>query len=167
MITIIAAASLNNVIGNDEKIPWHLPNDFKMFKVFTSGNPIIMGRKTFDSLPGILPNRKHIVITRTTDLSTLKSHPEVQYVNSLEEAFEVTSALKMGTNVYVIGGGEIFEQSLKYAKRVLLTKVNVECEGDAFFPELLETEWKLIDNIENKADEKHAYNYNFLTYLSI
>lgn len=164
MLTLIAAASLNNVIGNNGEIPWRLSDDFKFFKQITSGYPIIMGRKTFDSLPGVLPNRKHIVITRETDFSKLKSHPEVVYVNSLDDAFIETNALKMSTNVFVIGGGEIYEQSINHANRIFLTRVQTECEGDAFFPAIPERFVQLKDEY-HQADEKNNFDYSFQTYV--
>lgn len=165
MLTLIAAASLNNVIGNDGEIPWRLSNDFKYFKEQTLNRQIIMGRKTFDSLPGVLPNREHIVITREKDFSKLKSHPNVGYVNSLEEALNYTHALKLSSdNVFVIGGGEIYEQALPYANVIRLTRVHTECEGDAFFPEIPK-DFELAHTNFCEADEKHEFNYDFLTYI--
>jgi len=164
MITLIAAASLNNVISNDGNIPWRLPNDFKYFKEVTSGSSIIMGRKTFDSLPGVLPNRKHVVITRDTTI--IHPNPDVVFVNSLEEAFDVTNALKLSApEVFVIGGGEIYAQSMKYANRILLTRVITECPGDAFFPEISESDFVLKSSMMNYADDKHKFDYQFEKWI--
>ena len=162
MITLIEAASMNNVIGNIVEIPWRLSNDFKRFKELTSGHDIIIGRKTFDSLPGCLPNRRHIVISRTK-LETASMN-NVIYVTSIEEAFDLTSALKMSTRVFVIGGGEIYEQTMQFADKIELTRVHSEFVGDAFFPTIDLSKFKLT-NIDNRiADDIHSIDYSFQTF---
>jgi dihydrofolate reductase len=154
MIILIAAAGLQNELGKDNELLWHLPNDFKHFKSLTAGHYIIMGRKTFESLPGILPNRTHVVITRQPDFS-----PEgVMIVNSLDAALSLISAEE---DTYVIGGGEIYQQALPLAHRIELTRVNAQLQADTFFPEINPAEWELVHEECHPSDERHTYDYCF------
>jgi dihydrofolate reductase len=159
----IAALSGNEVIARDGKIPWHLPNDFKRFKEVTSGHHIIMGRKTFESLPGPLPNRTHVVITRNKDYSVVstKEHP-VYLVNSLYEAVNLCPA---GNN-YIIGGGEIYQQAMSFVDELDLTIVDTEVVGEGLtkFPPAIQVmgEFTLVSRINNPKDEKHEFNYSFM-----
>lgn len=156
MIILIAAAARNNALGKDNRMVWHLPDDFKRFKQLTSGHHIIMGRKTFESLPGMLSNRTHIVITRSRDYS-----PEgVLVAHSLEAALALVPDEQ---DTFVIGGGEIYKLALPLAQRVELTRVETEAEADAFFPEL-GPEWQLTQSNFHPADEKHAFAFTFETY---
>ncbi len=159
MLTIIAAISENYALGNNNKLLWHLPNDFKRFKQITSGNIIIMGRKTFESLPGVLPNRTHIVITRNKEYKVSKN---VIVVNSLKEALKLCPISKES---FIIGGGEIYKQSLKFANKLEITLVHHNFEADAFFPEINLKDWQLVNKEHHYKDERHNYNYSFLTYL--
>ncbi len=160
MIRIIAAiGDKNNVLGKNNTLLWHLPKDFKRFQELTSGNPIIMGRKTFESLPGLLKNRTHIVITRNKNWI----HEGVIVVSSVEEA--IREAVKISSEVYVIGGGEIYALAMPLADELLITRVHGDFEGDAFFPEI-KPEWKLREVIENKRDEKHKFDYDYERYVS-
>ena len=159
IITIIVAASKNNVIGKNNDLIWRLPNDLKRFKELTSGHSIIMGRKTFESLPGILPNRKHIVLTRKCKDEFPKN---ISVVNNFEEAlYEARNDL----NPFIIGGGEIYKSGIKFAEKIELTRVHENFEGDTFFPEIDSDIWTLINKVENNSDEKHLYNYTFETYI--
>ena len=154
MITLIAAVGLRNELGKDNQLLWHLPNDFKHFKELTSGHHVIMGRKTFESLPGILPNRTHIVISRNPAW-----HKEgVLLASSLDAAFNLVPA---GEQAYVIGGGEIYRQALPHSDRIELTRVETQMEADTFFPEINPEEWKLVAEEAHPADESHAYAYRF------
>jgi dihydrofolate reductase len=154
MITLIAAVGLRNELGKDNQLLWHLPNDFKHFKELTSGHHVIMGRKTFESLPGILPNRTHVVISRNPVW-----HKEgVLLVSSLDAAFGLVPA---GEQAYVIGGGEIYRQALPHSDRIELTRVETQMEADTFFPEINPEEWKLVAEEAHPADERHAYAYRF------
>lgn len=154
MITLIAAAGLQNELGKDNELLWHLPNDFKHFKTLTAGHYIIMGRKTFESLPGILPNRAHVVISRQTDFS-----PEgVLVVGSLDAALSIVPNAE---DVFVIGGGEIYQQALAFAHRIELTRVAAQLQADTFFPEIKAAEWDLVQEECHAADERHAYAYCF------
>lgn len=159
MLTIIVAASENNIIGKDNDLLWHLPVDFKRFKQLTTGHPIIMGRKTFDSLPGILPKRPHIIISRKNDLFIEKC----TVVSSLENAVAV--AYKNDTQPFIIGGGEIYKEALKIADKIEITRVHTTIEGDTFFPEIDPEIWQLEFEEFHEKDEKHKYDFSFLTYV--
>ena len=159
-ITMIAAASENNAIGKDNDLLWHLPHDFKRFKQLTTGHPIIMGRKTFESFPNTLPNRTHIIITR--DKSYRTEFPDCVVVHSLEEAFD---SLEESEESFIIGGGDIYSLAMPYADVIELTRVHhTFIEADAFFPEIKEKEWELVREEIHPKDDKHAYDFTYLTY---
>jgi len=156
IISLIVAASTNNVIGKDNKLLWHLPNDMKFFRNTTWGMPVIMGRKTFESLGKPLAGRTNIVITRQHDW-----HPEgAHVVHDLKEAMQV-AAQTDAKEIYVIGGGEIYKQTLPMTDRIYLTRVHTVIEGDAYFPAIDEKDWDLLSRLDFSADEKHAYAYSF------
>ena len=160
MRILIAATSQNNALGKDNKIIWHLPDDFKRFKELTSGHHIIMGRKTFESFPKPLPNRTHIVITRQQNYA-----PEgCIVVNSIEDAFEICPK---NEDVFLIGGAEIYKLGLPYTDKIELTFINETFEADAFFPEIDFSEWKLTNEEFHAKDEKHAYDFSFQTYMKL
>lgn len=130
-ISLIAAISTNNVIGRDNKIPWHISEDFKRFKSLTMGHPIIMGRKTFESIGKPLPGRTNIVITRDENYS-----PEgAEVVHSIDEAVELAKTKEGSDEIFIIGGGQIYSQSMDLADKLYLTIVEQEVEGDIFFPD--------------------------------
>jgi dihydrofolate reductase len=156
-VTMVAAAAENNALGKDNELVWHLPDDFKRFKAITSHHHIIMGRKTFESFPKLLPNRKHIVITRQNDY-TKKG---VTVVHSLEDALSYCSG---EDEVFVIGGGEIYKQALPYTDQIELTRLHSTFDADAFFPEIKESEWKLIHSEHHKKDERHNFDFTYLTF---
>jgi dihydrofolate reductase len=158
MLTLIAATSTNNALGKDNQLVWHLPLDFKRFKTLTSEHYIIMGRKTFESFPKPLPNRTHVIITRNKNYDA----PEgCLVVSSLEKAIEVCPK---NEEVFIIGGGEIYTQSIDVADKIELTRVHTEVEADAFFPEIDSNKWKLVFEEQHTKDEKHAFDFTFLTY---
>lgn len=157
-ITMVAAAAENNALGKNNDLVWHLPDDFKRFKAITSHHHIVMGRKTFESFPKLLPNRKHIVITRQTDYK----REGIEVVHSLEEALEKCAGEE---EVFIIGGGEIYKQAMPYADKIELTRVHASFEADAFFPEIDESKWKLVNKEVHKQDERHKYDFSYLTYL--
>lgn len=157
-ITMVAAAAENNALGKNNDLVWHLPDDFKRFKAITSHHHIVMGRKTFESFPKLLPNRKHIVITRQTDYK----REGIEVVHSLEEALERCAREE---EVFIIGGGEIYKQAMPYADKIELTRVHASFEADAFFPEIDESKWKLVNKEVHKQDERHKYDFSYLTYL--
>lgn len=156
-ITMIAAAGENNALGKDNDLLWHLPDDFKRFKAITSHHYIIMGRKTLESFPKLLPNRTHVVITRQKDYS--KEGAIV--VHSLEEALDNCGG---ESEVFIIGGGEIYTQALPIANKIELTRVHDKFEADAFFPEINDSNWTLIYREYHDKDERHSYDFTFLTY---
>jgi dihydrofolate reductase len=150
----------NRVIGGNGHIPWHLPADFRHFKGLTMGHPIVMGRKTFESIGKPLPGRTSIVITRDADYR----RDGVIIAASPDDALSAATAAAGGDEVFVIGGAEVYKLFLPKADRVYLTKVAGMFEGDAFFPELPESKWKLLDARENKKDEKNAFDFTYQIY---
>lgn len=160
MITLIAAASENNALGKDNQLVWHLPNDFKRFKEITSGHYIIMGRKTFESFPKPLPNRTHIIITRQKNYKV----ENCIVVNSIKEAID---ASPKNEDIFIIGGAEIYNQSIDFADKIELTRVHANFEADAYFPEINTTNWKLIFEENHKKDEKHNFDFTFQTYIKV
>jgi dihydrofolate reductase len=160
MITIIAAVSENNIIGKDNDLIWHLPKDFKRFKELTSNHYIIMGRKTFESFPKPLPNRTHVIITR--DKSYGDNLPENCYAfENVDSALEFS---KTQENIYIIGGGEIYKQTMELSDKIELTRVHTEVEGDTLFPEI-DDKWKLVEEVKVEKDDKHLYDFTYLTYI--
>jgi dihydrofolate reductase len=157
MIILIAAIAQNNALGLNNKMIWHLPNDFKRFKSLTTGNHIVMGRKTFESLPKMLPNRTHVVISRQESFK-----PEgCIMAKNIEDAI---AKCPIESDIYIIGGGEIYKQTLSIAHKLELTRVHHDFEADVFFPEIDSNDWELITNENFEADEKHQYGYSFETY---
>lgn len=158
MIVMIAAVAENNALGKNNELVWHLPNDFKRFKELTSGHYIIMGRKTFESFPKPLPNRTHIVITRQQNYQ-----PDgCIVVNSIENAIK---ACPENETIYIIGGGEIYNQALAFSDTIEITKVHGKFEADAFFPEIKAEEWELVQSNFNAKDERHLYDYTYQTFV--
>ena len=160
-IIIIVAASENNAIGKDNKLIWSLPNDLKRFKKLTSGHCIIMGRKTFDSFPGLLPNRKHIVISRNKN----NSFPEeVTVVSNFEDAIKETGD---DENPFIIGGGQIYKLAMDLVDKIELTRVHEEFKADTFFPIIDESKWELIHEEFNEIDERHQFSFTYKTYIKV
>lgn len=158
MISLIWAMDENRVIGKDNQLPWHLPEDLKFFKRVTMGHPIAMGRKTHDSIGRNLPGRENIVITRQNDFQC----DGCTVLHSVQEL--VDYAAEKNKEVFVIGGAEIFKQILPFADRLYLTQIYDRFEGDTFFPELNMEEWELISQEKGIKDEKNPYDYEFLIY---
>ena len=156
-LTIIAAVSINNVIGNNNKLIWKLSNDLKRFKNLTTNHSVIMGRKTFESLPNPLPDRNNIVITRDTNYSK----PNIQVCSSIENAINLT---KTDTQPFIIGGGEIYTQTINIVDRIELTRVHEEFDGDAYFPEIPLDIFELINEENYNSDLENEFDYSYLTY---
>ena len=156
-VAIIVAVAKNNAIGLDNQLLYRLPNDLKRFKALTTGHTIVMGRKTFESLPkGALPNRRNIVLSRQEGLH----YENAECYRSIEEALMQCDYTE---DVYIIGGGELYRQTLGLAKRIHLTVVDdTPSKADAFFPELNPEEWTETLREEHSADEKHAQGYTFI-----
>lgn len=149
---------LNNEIGNDNQLLWHLPKDLKHFKETTSGHPIIMGRKTFESIGKPLPNRTNIVVSRKTDWF----QEGILIVGSLKEAIKF--AKKIDENIFVIGGGNIYEQTLDIADKIEVTRVKANLEADTFFPKIDEKIWQKTQETCQEKDEKNEYDMCFQTF---
>jgi dihydrofolate reductase len=155
-LSLLLAASENNVIGKDNRLPWHLPQDLKYFKNLTWGLPILMGRKTFDSIGKPLPGRKSVVITRQTGWQ----HQGVDVVHSINEAVQAAEAYG-AKEIFVIDGAEIFNTALPVAERIYLTRIHHTFDGDVFFREISADEWILVSNRDCAADEKNPYNHSY------
>ena len=158
-IALIAAIAKNNAIGIGNKLIYWLPNDLKRFKELTTGHAIIMGSNTFRSLPkGALPNRRNIVLSRKET-----EFPGTETFKSLEEAL---ANCKNEDIVYIIGGEMLYKTAIPFADILCLTEINDTPENaDAFFPEFTKSEWEVIENEAHEKDEKHDYEYRFVTYL--
>ncbi|WP_442267488.1 dihydrofolate reductase [Tenacibaculum sp. ZS6-P6] len=158
MITIIAAIGQNNELGKDNDLIWHLPADLKRFKKVTSGHHILMGRNTFESIGKPLPNRTSVIITRNNDYFK----DGCLIADSIEKAIELTE----GKDAFIIGGAQIYEQTLqqKLADRLDITIVHETFEADVYFPEIDLSIWKEVSREDFKADEKNKYDYSFVSY---
>lgn len=161
-ITIIAAVADNYAIGIQNKLPWHLPADMKHFKQITTGHAIMMGKRTFESLPhGPLPNRKNIVVTSIMSEGVNEGYFEA---DSLEDAFFLCEHEKQ---IFIIGGTSIYNQTINKADKLNITWVHGEFQADVFFPEIDFKEWKEISREDFPADEQNAYPYSFVEYKRI
>ena len=158
MIILIAAVAENNALGKNNDLLWHLPKDFKRFKEITSGHHIIMGRKTFESFPKPLPNRTHIIITRQKEYFC----DGCIVVQDLEKAIALCPK---NEDIFVIGGGEIYSQSIHLADQLDITRVHQSFDADVYFPEIDPEIWELTSEVFNPKDEKHLYDYTFQTFV--
>ena len=162
MLSIVVAKAKNNIIGKDNKLLWHLSDDLKRFKALTEGNTIIMGRKTFESLGKVLPNRKHIVFSNNPDFKVNDENVEVvhsllqiqEYIESEEEAF-------------VIGGAMMYNFLMPYVSKMYVTEIEKEFEGDAFFPRIDDKKWKEISREKGPEDGENNFEYNYVVYQKI
>ena len=161
MISIIVATAQNNIIGGDNKLLWHISEDLKRFKKITSHNTIIMGRKTFESLPGVLPNRKHVILTRDKNYSV--DNPNFEIIHSKEEI--INRFKDSPVEVFIIGGGQIYNEFLPYADKLYLTKVLKDFEGDTSFPHVDENEWSVDYSSEILTNEKDGLQYQFIDLI--
>ena len=160
MLSTIVAIANNNVIGKDNKLIWHLPEDLKRFKQITTGKNIIMGRKTFESLGRVLPNRKHIILCNDMEMDIDNENVEIlddiskldKYINSNEENF-------------VIRGATIYKLLMPYVNKLYITKINQDFEGDVYFPEIKEAEWKEISKEKGLKNDENPYDYEYITYV--
>ena len=157
MISLIVAVSTNNVIGSQGELPWRLSDDLRRFKAITMGKPIVMGRKTYESIGRPLPGRQNIVITRQSEFEAAGCDVVGSKTAALAAAGEADE-------VMVIGGSEVYALFLPDAGRLYLTRIHAEVEGDAWFPEIARDEWRLTADEPHAADERNEYDYSFLTY---
>lgn len=160
MLSIIVALAENNAIGKNNDLIWYLSDDLKRFKRLTTGHTILMGRKTYDSLPnGALPKRENVVITRDEKLEL----PNCIMLHSIEEAIEKYAHSE--EEVFVIGGGSIYERLLPYAKKLYLTKVHAKFDADVFFPEIKEEDWFVLAEEHHQKGEKNEFDFSFVDWV--
>ena len=160
-IIIVAALAENGAMGKQNDLPWHLPKDFAHFKALTSGHPIIMGRKTLESLPGKLKNRPHIVISK---------NPEYQPkfdIEGLATGIHQAIGLCKENTVFIVGGAQIYTLALPFATKMILTHVKATVEADTFFPEFSASDWRISNRECFRADERNAYDFEIVTYERI
>lgn len=155
-LSLIAAVAQNRVIGVRNTLPWHLPADLKHFRRLTTGHPIIMGRRNYESIGRPLPDRDNIVVSRRNDYQA----PGCRVVHSLEDAL---IAVNGADEIFVIGGAELYAQTLPNANRLYLTLVHANVDGDTYFPEYDTNNWRELSRERHEADERHAYSYSFVT----
>lgn len=156
-LSILAAVAKNKVIGKDNQLVWHLPADLKHFRELTTGETVVMGRKTFESIGKALPGRRNIVVTRHRDYQA----PGCEVVHSLEEAAE---AGEQDDNVFIIGGGEIYRQAMSIAGTLYITEIHQDFTGDTVFPGIDPEIWAETFREDHRADERNPYDYSFITY---
>ena len=174
ILSAIAAMARNRVIGKDGDLPWNIPEDFKFFKDKTSGHVMIMGRKTYDSLPQPLPGRLHIIITRQADFTpelpaNAKPKTALKVVSTIEDAlaYAKTKLAEYGDEVFIIGGGEIYKQMMSVTDRIYLTEILADFPGDAKFPEFNKSEFQEVYRSSRKAGEgpnPPSVSFDFVTY---
>ena len=160
MISMIVAMADNRAIGKDNQLLWHLPDDFKHFKAVTMAKPILMGRKTYQSIGKPLPGRQNIVISKDQTFAA----DGVTVVNSIEAALD---EVKTDGEVMVIGGASFYQQMLPLAEKLYVTHVHQSFDADTFFPKIDAEQWRVVDSVEHTADEKHAYRFTFITYQKV
>jgi dihydrofolate reductase len=156
MLSHIVAASENNIIGSNNELPWKLPNDFKYFKNKTWGMPVIMGRNTYESLKKDLPGRINIVVTRKTDW-----HPKNIFVSHTIDEAIAKAKESDAKEIFIIGGGKIFKETINLVDRIYLTRVHIKVEGDTSYPKIDTSKWKIVSEESHPADEKNNYPYTF------
>lgn len=159
MLSIVVAKAKNNIIGKDNKIIWNLPEDLKRFKELTTGHTIIMGRKTFESLGEVLPNRKHIIFSQNPDFKVKDENVEV--VHSL---LQIQDLIEGKEETFIIGGAMIYNFLMPYVKKMYVTEIDQEFEGDSFFPKINEDTWKEVNREKGIKDEKNNLDYEFVIY---
>ena len=159
MLSIIVAKAKNNVIGKNNELIWHLSEDLKRFKKLTTGHTIIMGRKTFETLGGILPERKHIIFSQNPDFKV--NDENVEIVHSM---LQIQEYIESEEEHFVIGGAMIYNLLMPHVKKIYVTQINKDFEGDTFFPKINEEIWKETERISNIQDEESNLEYEFITY---
>ncbi len=156
-ITMIWAMDEQRLIGKDNEMPWHIPNDMAYFRKMTRGKTVVMGRKTFDSLSGALPNRRNIVVT----CNQAWKPQDAETVHDIHDVLPLAEQ----DELMIIGGAQIYKQFMPYADKLLITRIDETFDGDAYFPEYDETEWKCVGEEQGTVDDKNKYRHRFLTYV--
>ena len=159
MLSIIVAKAKNNIIGKENKLIWHLPEDLKHFKELTTGHTMIMGRKTFESLGRVLPNRKHVVFSQNPDFKV--DDENVEIVHSM---LQIQEYIENEEENFVIGGAMIYNLLMPYVTKMYVTQINKDFEGDTFFPRIDENIWKEISREKGLKNEENNLDYEFITY---
>lgn len=162
MLSIIVAVAKNNVIGKDNQLIWHLPEDLKRFKKLTTNHTIIMGRKTFESLGRILPNRKHVILCNDAEMNINDENVEI-----LDDISKLKKYIDSDEENFVIGGATIYKLLMPYTNKMYVTHINQDFEGDVYFPEISENDWKVIEKEKGLKDEKNPFDYEYTTYERI
>ena len=162
MLSIIVAVAKNNVIGKDNQLIWHLPEDLKRFKRLTTNHTIIMGRKTFESLGRVLPNRKHVILCNDAKINMDNENVEI-----LDDISKIKKYIDSDEENFVIGGATIYKLLMPYTNKMYVTHINQDFEGDAYFPEISENDWKVIEKEKGLKDEKNPFDYEYITYERI
>ena len=160
MLSIIVAIANDNVIGKDNQLIWHIPEDLKRFKRITDGKTMVMGALTFESLGKVLPNRKHIVLCKGVDLEC-----DDENVILLKELEELDKYIEDDEEVFIIGGGTIYKLFMPMADKLYITKINQSFEGDTFFPEIDENVWEVVDKEPGLKNEENPFDYEYITYV--
>ena len=159
MLSLIVAVSRNNVIGKDNGLIWHLPDDLKHFKELTTGKTIIMGRKTFDSLGRVLPNRKHVVITRS---GMDNDNENVEVVNDVSD---IQKYVDDENENFLIGGATMYALLIDKVSKMYITRINQDFTGDAYFPKFNEEDWEIVEQRKGPKDDENDLDYDYITYV--
>jgi dihydrofolate reductase len=162
IISLIAALSKNRVIGKNNDLPWHLPDDMKYFMQTTKGHHVIMGRKNYDSIPEKfrpLPNRTNIVVTRQKDFFA----PNCIIVNSIDRGIVIAGKARE-QETFIIGGAQIYKEGMALTQRMYLTEIQAEIQGDTYFPEIVSSQWREVSRIHHPTDERHKFEFDFVIY---
>ena len=160
MLSIIVAKASNNVIGKNNSLIWHLPEDLKRFKELTTGHTIIMGRRTFESLGRVLSNRKHVILC-----NDMKMNVEDERIEILEDISKLDKYIHSEEENFVIGGATIYRLLMPYTNKMYITEIDQEFEGDVSFPEINKEEWNIVEVKKGLKDEKNPFDYNYVTYI--
>lgn len=160
MLSLIVAKAKNNIIGKDNKLIWHIPEDLKRFKTLTTEHTIIMGRKTFESLGRVLPNRHHVILCNDAQMDIDDGNVEV-----LEDISKLDKYIKDEQENFVIGGATMYKLLMPYCSKMYITEINQDFEGDVSFPEIDMKEWKIVSREKGLRDEKNPYDYEYVTYV--
>ena len=160
MLSIIVAVAKNNVIGKDNQLIWHIPEDLKRFKKLTTNHRIIMGRRTFESFGRILPNRKHVILCNDMEMNIDDENVEI-----LEDISMLKEYIESEEENFVIGGATIYKLLMPYANKLYITHIDQEFEGDVYFPEINENEWQVVEKEKGLKDDKNPFDYEYVTYI--
>lgn len=162
MLSIIVAKAKNNIIGKENKLLWHLPEDLKRFKNLTIGHTIIMGRKTFESIGRILPDRKHIILSQNPDFKVNEPNVEIAHSPS-----DLKTYMEGEEESFVIGGAMIYNLLMPYVSKMYVTEIDKDFEGDAFFPKINSEIWKEVEREKGPEDDENQFSYEYVTYERI